>query len=584
MRRHWLSIYVLVALFVLGRISAHGAGILDQLPADATGFVAVHNLAATSEKIERVTAIFKELTPGPLPAPLALAKGVTGIGPGLNEQGDSLLAFLPSADAPFPPQPLLLLPVSDYAALAESLGGDASGEICRVMISGEEVLLAKRGDFAALMNVEHRDQFESLLATTPAMPAELEPLADWLATTDVFASLTRSGVERLTALGRRQAADWRQYAEANAGKPDAAPQLQQIKKSMQIYDLVFEFLGAEIGAGVIGLSIDDSANVKLAKRILLKKAGVLASLNNAKPLAKSPLSGFAAGPFVFAGGGPIPPGFDKAYAGLMRRFAEQLPNESGYKGFTSTDWDKFEQSYLEKLRGLTSLSVVLFTGEKGDGLLTDFFSLYDTTDAQAYLRTYQHSIELDNELMARAESDLSFPAELSEGEVAGKRAVIAASDVAGVVADPNVPGVELMMKTAFGGDGKLRVFAVAADADTAVVGWATEKQMAEAVEFALNGDQSLANESSVLATSKLLNPAAPWSAFISPDGAVAWAARGAQTWAATFGQDLSVPPFPATSPIGITLNLADGQLQGEIVAPVDLLKGIAEYAVKLQAK
>jgi hypothetical protein len=574
----------LAALFALTRVAAHGAGILDQLPADATGFVAVHNLSATSEKIERVTAIFKELTPGPLPAPLALAMGATGIGPGLNEAGDALLAFLPSDEAPFPPHPLLLIPVSDYTALAESLGGDAAGEICRVTIAGEEVLLAKRGDFAALMNVEHRDQFEKLLAATPAAPAELAPLAEWLATTDVFAGLTRSGVERLTALGRRQAADWRQYAEANADKPDAAPQLQQIKKSMQIYDLVFEFLGAEISAGAIGLSIDDSANVKLAKRILLKKAGVLASLNNAKPLAKSPLSGFAAAPFVFAGGGPIPPGFDKAYAGLMRRFAEQLPNESGYKVFNPTDWEKFEQSYLEKFQGLTSMSVILFTGEKDEGLLTDFYSISDTTDSQAYLRAYRSSIELDNELMKSADNELSFPAELSEAEIAGKPALAALSDVAGVAADPNVPGVESMIKTAFGPDGKLHAYAVAADADTAVVGWATQQQMAEAVKFALSGDKSLADESSLLATSKLLNPAAPWTAFISPVGAVAWAARGAQTWAAAFGGDLSVPPFPATPPIGLSLNLIDGQLQGELVLPVDLLKGIAEYALKFQAK
>ena len=95
MRRHWLSIPLFVALFALGRLPAHGAGIFDQLPAEATGFVAVHNLSAASEKIERVTAIFKELTPGPLPAPLALAKGVTGIGPGLKlENGQVAVDYL----------------------------------------------------------------------------------------------------------------------------------------------------------------------------------------------------------------------------------------------------------------------------------------------------------------------------------------------------------------------------------------------------------------------------------------------------------------------------------------------------------
>src|SRR5688500_17296913 len=105
MQRLSLRALALAALFALTRVAAYGAGILDQLPADATGFVAVHNLSATSAKIERVTAICQDLTPGALPAPLAMAMGATGIGPGLNEQGNALLAFLPSEESPFPPRP-----------------------------------------------------------------------------------------------------------------------------------------------------------------------------------------------------------------------------------------------------------------------------------------------------------------------------------------------------------------------------------------------------------------------------------------------------------------------------------------------
>ena len=558
MRRHWLSIPALVALLALGRLSAHGAGILDQLPADATGFVAVHNLSATSEKIERVTGIFKELTPGPLPAPLALAKGVTGIGPGLNEEGDALLAFLPSADAPFPPQPLLLLPVSDYAAFAESIGGDASGEICRVTISGEEVLLAKRGDFAALMNVEHRDQFENLLAATPAMPPELAPLADWLATTDISVGLTRSGVERLAALGRRQAADQRQQAEAMLNDPDESEALREIQRSMQAFDLALEFLGAEIKGGALGLSIDEATNVKLAKRVLLSEAGVLATMTGAKPLAKPPLTNFAAGQFVVAGGGPLPPGFGDAFASTIRRFTEQLPPGRGYEGFVPDDWQKLEQSYQEFMKGLSSTSFVLYVGEKEEGLFSNYYSVAQADDAKAYLQSFRKSIELDNELMAKAENDLSFPFELKDAAVDGKSAVVAVADIGDAVADPNVPGVESMVKTMVGPDGKLSLYAIAADDHTAVIGSAIQEKLANAVTFAVKGENGLATDSSVKLAADLLDPAAPWSVYVSPAGAVAWGARGAQSWAAAFGGDLRVPPFPATAPpISATATTAD---------------------------
>lgn len=578
--RPLLAVLMLLASQETGR----AAGVLDQLPADATGFVAVHRLSAASAKVERVLAIFQDLTPGPLPAPLALAMGATGMGPGLNQDGNALLALLPSDDAPFPPQPLLLIPVSNYAEFAGGIGGDAAGEICRVTIAGEEVLLAKRGDFAALMNIEHRAQFEKVLAAAPAAPADLAPLADWLATTDIAAGLTRAGVERLTALGRRQAADWRQRAEANADDPFATPELQQIRESMQTYELLFEFLGAEMQAGAVGLSIDESTNVKLAKRIILSKAGAFSPLANAGPIAASPLSRFAAGQYVVAGGGPIPPGFGAAFASLVRRFAQQLPAGQGYEGFAADDWEKLEESYRSSLDGVTAMAFVLYAGAQDEGLFSNYYVVCDVADSNAYLADFRRSLELDNELMAKAENDLEFPFELSDATISGKAAVVGVADVGGAVADPNVPAVESLMKALFGPDGKMHLYAVAADANTTVIGSATQEQLAEAVEFALNGQSSRAVESSVGATTKLLDPAAPWQALINPAGAIAWAMRGAQTWAATFGDDASIPPFPATSPVGLSLNLTNGIVQGELVIPVDLLEGIADYALKLQSK
>jgi hypothetical protein len=573
--------WALLALIAVGQRS-EAAGILEQLPADATGFVAIHRLSATSEKIERVLAIFQKLTPGPLPAPLAIAQAATGIGPGLDTQGNALLAVLPSDEAPFPPHFLLLLPTNDYAALADSLGGDATGEICRVTIADEEVLLAKRGDFAALMNVEHRDQLQNVLASAPAVPAELAPLADWLATTDVSMGLTRSGVERLTALGRRRAADQRQQAAANDDGSVESPILQDFQRTMQTLDFALEFLDAEVTAGAVGLTIDEATNVKLAKRVILAKAGLLASLADAKPLEKSPLARFAPRQFVIAGGGPLPKGFAEASGSLARRFMEQLPPGRGYEGLTADDWQKLEQSYREKMQGLLSTSFILYSGEKEEGLLSNYFAISQVSDAQAYLQHFRKSIELDNELMEQAENDLSIPYELSETEVAGKPTIAAVADVAGAADDPNVPGVASMMKTAFGPDGKMRLYAVAADAQTAVVGSAAPERVAQAVEFALSDSASLADDTDVIVATKLLDPSAPWTTLVSPSGAVAWAARGAQSWAATFGGNLNIPPFPATAPMGVSFTLKQGEFRGELVLPVQLLQGIADYAITVQ--
>src|SRR5690606_7340395 len=155
-----------VALAALATASAvHGESILDNVPHDAIGFAYIRNLEAVNAKIEKVEQIFQELSPQPLPAPLQLLKASTGLGPGINEQGDALLAVLPGAEGPTSePIPLFLVAVNDYAAFASSVNADATGEICQVTSAGQEVLAAKRGSFVVLMNVDNRDRLEAFLS------------------------------------------------------------------------------------------------------------------------------------------------------------------------------------------------------------------------------------------------------------------------------------------------------------------------------------------------------------------------------------------------------------------------------------
>ncbi|HEX6962217.1 MAG TPA: hypothetical protein VF175_10150, partial [Lacipirellula sp.] len=238
--------------------SARAEAILDRLPADTIGFAHVRNLAAASAKIERVARIFQEVSPTSIPAPLDMIKAATGLGAGIDEQGDALLALLPGEQGAADPRLLLLVAISDYAAFAQSISGDATGEISRVTIAGEEVLAAKVGGFAALMNVEHRDELESLIAAEPSKNAAgVEPLREWLATTDVAVVLTPSGLKALADLGKSDAARQRGLA---AQTPQG---LQSLQDMLQFYEQMLQFLGAEVECIAAGLSIDDDANVKV---------------------------------------------------------------------------------------------------------------------------------------------------------------------------------------------------------------------------------------------------------------------------------------------------------------------------------
>nr|MBA3482949.1 hypothetical protein [Pirellulales bacterium] len=240
MMRPRLRPILLTALLSLSTALAQAEPALDHLPDDALGFVLIRNLEATNAKIESVTKIFQEVSPMPIPAPLPVLKAATGLGEGLNEQGDAVLALLPGQDRGDDLRPLLIVAVGDYAAFAASVNGDAAGEVCRVTIAGEEILVAKRGTHAVLMNVEHRERLEALLTAEPNPLPALAPLADWLAKIDVAAVLTPRGVKLLAMMGQQELAGQRAVVR------------EQLQETLQMYETMLGFLGAEMEVAAAG--------------------------------------------------------------------------------------------------------------------------------------------------------------------------------------------------------------------------------------------------------------------------------------------------------------------------------------------
>ena len=250
-----------LALTVACASAARAEGILDLVPDDALGVAVVHDLAGLDGKIQRLMNIFAELSEVKPPAPLAFIKTAAGLGEGLNESGDALLALLPGDSDPLSPKPMLLAPVSDYAKFAQSISGDESGEICRVTIAGEEVLVAKRGEYAMLMNVEHRPRMEAILAGASAAPSSMEKLQPWLGKNDFAVVVLPAGVDALMVAAEAGLASQRVQMENQFSDPQFAELMANLKATLEIYDAVLGFCNAEVSSAAVGVAIDDASNV-----------------------------------------------------------------------------------------------------------------------------------------------------------------------------------------------------------------------------------------------------------------------------------------------------------------------------------
>ena len=582
MMRSRVRTLILTAFLLLSAATAQAESILDHLPDDAIGFVLIRNLAATNAKIEGVTRIFQEVSPMPIPAPLPVLKAATGLGEGLNEQGDALLALLPGDEGGATPRPLLLVAVSDYAAFAASVNGDATGEVCRVTIAGEEILVAKRGSHAVLMNVEHRERLESLLATEPKPLAALEPLSNWLAKTDVAAVLTSSGVDMLTALGQQGLAGQREATEERLSEPDVSNSLRQWHDALEMYEAVLGFLGVELEVAAAGLAIDDHSNLKLLSHALLSNEGELKGVA-APPAVASPLAGFPDQPYVFAAGGPLPQTYGEASAVFMRKMIEANPQSHGFEDLSDEDWKELEESWKAAMQGVTSMSMLIQPGQVDDPLMGDFYSLVHVDDAAAYLVSYKKSMETWNKLLAKTSSDIKLAYETSDVEVAGKQGMLTTVDVGAAANDGNDPTFNAMMEGMFGTDGVMRTYLIEANEKTVLMGMSNEEDVAALLAMAAKGETGLADSPSTQTTLKLLDPAAPWVGVQSPKGTVAWIKRFVDKFWAQLGQGApTIPEYPDSSPVGFSVNLSDGRLSTEMVWPVDTLEGVAAFIKSVQ--
>ncbi len=550
--------------------------ILDYLPEDALGFVLIRDVSEASDKCEQLMRMFDVASP----APLVLAKLSTGLDEGLDLEGDVLAALLPGSQAADPPEPLVVLPVADYAEFAASVSGDDSGEVCRVTIAGEDVLVARHGPYAMLMNVEHRETLELLVGLEPAPVALVEPWAEWLKNNQATLAILPTGRDKLLKMGRQGLAQQRQQWRQEFGEPEFAGVLAQMQQSMAVYQTLLELFGTKINATAFGLSFSDTNDLRFGMRFLLE--GQPSDPAEATDTVATPLAGYPDRPFVFAGGGPTRGSWMRALTTTGMLMMKQSPELYGFQNLDDQAWQDLETSYQNLTKNVRSASMMMLTGQKGDPLFGNFYGIWTVDKAPEFLETYKQSIATWNRLAATSTSDIQLQYEVHDIKVAGAEACEVLVDVAAAARDPNVPLFNWMLESMFGKDGKLRMLLVAVDEKTLIGGLADEEQMAKAIDQVKRQEMGLQNSALVQTTYKLLNPQAAWKFFVSPQGCVTWFHRLMDE---LFGQIVQqpateIPPYEAGPPVGISLHVHESQADVDVVWPVQALEALADFIKK----
>lgn len=566
-RMIWVSALAVCMVFYGATASRAAENVLSVVPDGVLGVVTINNVQQANGKIARLAEQMQQ----PVPDLLALARMTSGLKEGVDPQGTLALAVLLDSDISVP---ILFVPTNDYAALVKQLGADdADADVAEVVIAGKEAVVGKKGGYAVLVERDHRDTLDTVLASTKSLAAVTAGFGDFPTENDVFAVATPAGIEMAKSGALMGLAIAKKQLE------QAGPDAEAAVAGLELYEKLFQSLDKEIACLAAGLQVRPDGSVQLSVRSLLTETGQLTKLaQHVKPAPDGPLAGLPKAPFAFVGGGPFPHEWIEPMMDLSIDMMKAYP---GGEGITDEVAEKLARLSAESAEGLRSMSMMFASVQPGRPLYSGVVIAIKTDDAQKYMETYERTVKKMQKLGAELNHPMfSYSAKkIKIGDVDGLKLTM---DMAGIMAAQQVPDALNMMEAMFGEGGELSIFLAPIDENTVLGTYVSKRRLVQAIRAAGDPEAALANNPGIRRTAKMLPAGAQWVGYWSPRGTLQFAK--AAVAAITPEAEADIPEFPATPPIGFAMKLTPQIAQADVVVPAAVLKAAAEVFKQAQGE
>jgi len=568
-RRRLFPIVLLVGLAMAVQTIVRADDVLDVIPGDALGFVAVNRLAETDAKVQKTLEEFQ------LPAFgfLDMFKARSRIESGLDERGTAAVVAVPGPEADSPPAVLLFLPVTDFGKLIEPFEpDDPAAPIVEVESAQGEAVVAKLGAYAVATEPKHRELLQKALDAKKHVADDLAALQPWIAEHDVVGLLTRPGV-RLFCEKAQQGLE-----AARAGMEAAAGEGNPVLEGLKVYEMLFDLADEEVTAVALGVQIGEGGLVRIAERVRFRPSA-LSHIGWPESAPEGLLAGLPAGPFVVVFGGVLPEGASDALMEFSVNMMKSMPN---LYGVNDEQADQIMEISRDSMKGLRGMSFMIGVSKPGAPMYSNMVFSMQMDDAHAYLDTYRKQIEAMNEIVKDTETSILSQMKVTEIDLEGTPGLKVEMDFPALPemkADPNFPN---LMEGLFGPGGKIRIFMAAADEHTVVAAYTKRAALRRCLRAVKRPKAALVADEGVAATAALLPSGAPVVGYWSPQGTVAFLNQAISLFAPDEESRPALPDFPATPPIGLAATISADEVQTHVVIPGEVLKAIAAYVGEVQ--
>jgi hypothetical protein len=600
MTRHQLRRVVLILLLLFTPGAARAADVLQEVPNDVLGFVVVHHLSTVDAKAKWLSLELRNNTF----SPLAFLKTVTNVQDGLNLDGDFLLTVYPDPRGDKSRMRFgVWLPVADYARFSKSIGASSLDGISTVAIAGEDLLVARRGEWALVMDTDQRERMTQLVAASvsPPVPPQIAKWKKWIDTNDVTVIANTSGVRELQSWADDASGVGKNGDESSddvfgagngpkrgrqsivSGRNRAAPQgiaglLGEYRKWTAASPAIAHTIEQAnmIGCGIrIVLDGNNSGSALVGMRVAFNDGFEIEPVDSK---ASVPNSIADKGGFAIAGAGRLPKAVVET---LSSAYLQTLAADLKKEEHTELDEESLQQlsEAVEQVAGEVQAAVVLAQpGAQSPPVYTNNFVAVRVSSTADFLSRTAEVMRLWNKANRDADGETKLIFATEETKVGDRTARQYSLDFATMLGGPAVPEVRQAMEKLFGPGGKLRLWVVPADEHTVLLAQATPEQVAAALK-AFDRKQPVDWKGADLSKCNRLLPAdSDWRMFVDPHRYNDWELRQAiaVTGVPVIGGPL-VKPFRDCPPVGIAGGFRNQELWIDAVALAPTLKSAYDF-------
>jgi len=572
-RRVWIVAGAVCAVAWAAAWSPAATGALDLVPEKAIGFVAVNGLERVDAKITQLGQTLQM----PVPGVLMMVKAKVGVEKGIDEKGIAALVAMPGDSPDAKPEPVILIPVADFDAFIGQFKPEkVTDAIWKIEVAGARSLAAHKGGHAVLVEHSNQELLEAVLGSK-SLADDLGQWKSWVEGCDVVAVGTKPAVAMFAEKANEA------MEQAKEGIKTMGEQGEPALAAFEMYQKLLGVAKDEVTAAGVGLVIEEDGSLKLSGRGRFAPEGELTKyLANVEPLPENPVAVLPKGPYLMAGGGPVPEALVKP---MMDMSFDMVKNMPKVYGLDEAQAKQMIELSMDAIKGLRGGSMTLGVPKAGAPLYNGAIGVMFAADAEAFLDRYVTA--MNTMVKATADSPQSmFKGMTVEKTTLGDRAAVkVTTDMSAMLTqleDSPIRDMQVQMfKRMYGEDMKISMYFMAADSTHVVFSYGDPDRLTAAAAVVANPAEGLASDANLTKTAGHLPAGAQWVGYWSPEGTVAFANSFLSSMA-ELGAGFQLPPMPTTPPIGLAVKVSSTGVEKEMYVPIDAVRNVVRYVTMLQ--